>query len=709
MARTGRRSGPGPLLKLYYLMNFLIVSVLAGVLIAGLAAPGVGIVTVSGAAIASQGDRLAQSLSAHPQFQRSKILMADGSVLAYFYQQNRVYVPMANIAKVMQQAQVDIEDRRYYTEGAVDLIGLARAAVRNFVQGENQGGSTITQQYVKQVRLQLALEANDPKAIAAATENTMERKIQEVQYALGISKALSKDEILERYLNIVYYGDGAYGVQAAAEHFFGTDAAHLTLAQAAMLAGLVQNPVSDNPLQHPASAIQRRKEVLEAMVSAGTITAADAAAANAEPYDPSKAVKVPNGCQSSRYPFVCDYIQRTLVSDAMPGLGANPAERLLALQRGGYTIQTKIDPTVQDAAQGALSGRIDPRDPVVATVVQIDPRTGELVAMAQSRPVMGKDGEAGETYYNYAVETSMGGTLGFQGGSTFKTFTMAAALNQGMDLNTTINVPFSLQLKGLTFQGCSGPFKFNQDHTVNNDAQSQQGDIGMTQAIASSVNTWFTLLEQRVGICQAVEMAKAAGVQRGDGKDMITDPPHYDQIPSFTLGTVEATPLSMTAAYATFANRGIRCDPVIMSGVTGPDGAALAVPSGNCRQVIEPTVADGVSAGLQHVITEGTGTAAYVPGGYSLAGKTGTVTGATAVWFDGYTPDLACTVMIAVDPAAQYWQDRGITPTLAHLRLPVSGTYIDGFGGSDSAPIWRTVMETELPKWPVTHFVPYGK
>lgn len=693
--------------SVHSLLMLLLVSVVGGGLLAGLAIPAVVAASAVTNLAATSFRAFGRQLTITPQFQRSRILLADGSVLATFYDQNRVYAPLSDIAPVMQHAQIAVEDRRFYSEGAIDVTGTLRALVSNLTGGRTQGGSTLTQQYVKLVRLQQALAAGDSDQVKAVTAGTIARKVMELEYAVGLVQTLTKQQVLEGYLNIAYYGDGAYGVQVAAHHFFGTDAAHLSLGQAALLAGLVQNPVGYNPVNHPADALNRRNVVLDAMVSNGFATAAQAAEAKKEKFDASKVVRDTNGCQSSRYPFLCDYVVKTVTSDAMPGLGATSAARMTTLRRGGLTIKTLVDPVAQDTAQQALASRIDPRDPVVGTVVEVEPKTGRLIAMAQSRPVMGPDAAAGQTYYNYAVGSAMGGTPGFLGGSTFKVFTLATALANGWTPDSTLDVPNTLDIQGQQFTNCSGTFTFKAPHTIANSSPSEQGTFTLTDATAESVNTYFTELEQQLGICPVVRMAQAAGLQRGDGKDLINDPPHYDWIPSFTLGTVNATPLSMTTVYGTFANRGVRCTPIVLAEVTKADGSTLNVPDAGCTQAVDPNVADGVSSVLTNVLTSGTGRSAYIPG-YDIAGKTGTVTGATTVWFDGYTPDLACTVMIGVDPTADYWRRTGKTPSLAHLRLPHSGTYINGYGGSDSAPIWRTVMQSELRRVPRTAFIPYN-
>ncbi|HEY3547465.1 MAG TPA: biosynthetic peptidoglycan transglycosylase, partial [Propionicimonas sp.] len=307
--------------RLYSLMMFIVVAFLGGLLAAGLIVPVAGMATATGTGMVESLDNLPTELQTPPQPQRSVLLNADKSVLAYFYDENRIYETLDKIAPIMQQAQVAIEDHRFYEHGALDLTGTLRALVRSS-QGNTQGGSSLTQQYVRLVLVEIADENNDATAKAAATENTIARKIRELRYAIALEKQKTKDQILEGYLNIAYYGDGAYGVEAAAKHYFNTSAAKLTLSQAAMLAGLVRNPVATNPVDHPAQAIDRRNTVLDRMAEltdasgAPLITAQQAAEAKAEPFDKKKVRESRLGCANSTFPFICDYALEVLKQQA---------------------------------------------------------------------------------------------------------------------------------------------------------------------------------------------------------------------------------------------------------------------------------------------------------------------------------------------------------------------------------------------------------
>lgn len=682
--------------KLYALAMFGAVSVLTGLLVAGLIVPFAALAGGVTKAAADSLEDLPAGLDVPPQSERSRILMADGTVLATIFAENRIYVPLDKIAPVMRKAQVAIEDHRFYEHGAIDLLGTMRAAVRTS-SGSTQGGSTLTQQYVKLVQVEAAMATNDTAAAAKATEQTLTRKIRELRYAEAMESKYTKDEILERYLNIAYYGDGAYGVEAAAQHYFQTSAAKLNLSQAAMLAGLVQNPTATDPTRYPAAAIKRRNVVIERMVTLGIVSRASADRAKASTFDTTKVKTSPNGCVSSKYPFLCDYVVRTITSSKMPSMGKTAEERLNLLKRGGLTIRTLIDQKTQDAAEDAVLDMVQPTDQAIATSVMIQPKTGLIVAMAQSRPDMGT--QPGETYYNYAVDRAMGGAEGYQGGSTFKAFTMTAALASGrFTPSKTYVSPSKKQFKGEEFESCQGRFTLNEDYAPANSVKS--GTFDMYEGAKWSVNSYFLQLERDAGICQTVEMAEKLGVKMATGEDMIKDK-QYDYAPSFTLGVAEVTPLSLTEAYATLANRGKHCDPIILESVVTKAGKELKVPSANCTQVVKADVADAVTKILRRVVSEGTGMRATIPGGYPQAGKTGTTESNAAMWFAGYTPEIAGTAMIAVDKMDPFWKGKQQSLKRKYLR---SGTYLEGSGSGDAGRIYKAAMAQALEGRPKTAF-----
>jgi len=705
---------------------FLALSLCGGLLLAGLALPALA-VTAGGInlTVSSMND-LPQELMRPPQPEASTVYLADGSVLATFYDQNRTYVGLDQIAPVMAQAQVAIEDKRFYDHSAVDVQGLLRALALKFLGGQQQGASTLTQQYVKQVRIQLAQDANDKVALNAATENTYARKIVEMRYAMALEKELTKDQILENYLNIVYYGQGAYGVEAAAQRYFGVEASQLSLAQAALLAGLTQNPSTSDPITNPNAAIARRNVVLDTMAAddVGYITQAQADLAKQEPLDTSHGKVSYTGCGNARanYEFLCDYVQRVLVSDQMPGLGGNPTERADTLKRGGLQIHTLIDPAIQDQAVASLQAQVGATDPAIGAAVSIQPSTGLILAMAQSRP-FGPDKAAGQTTYNYAVDFNMGGAEGFRAGSTFKAFTLAAALSQGALYSTVYPGTSPMSFDNTVYQTCSGNWTYKHDNPLwrPKNVDKSYGEIDLTKALVNSVNTYFLQLERDVGLCNVVKMAQNLGVvaarpgaPNGQGQyvvdlkngstDLVTGW-GMDYVPSFTLGVIEVSPLTMAQAYGTFANNGVHCDPIVLQSVQMKDGTDVPVPSANCKQVIDQNLAAGVSQGLQQVLKNGTAsTYGVVKNGYPQAGKTGTTDDQDTEWLVGYTPEVATAAVVSCDKLHAYWTNRKIT--LNGLRLS-TGVALTGSSGHDAGILWRPVMTTALEGKPATPFPTY--
>src|SRR4051794_25200691 len=566
----------------YSLVMFTIVSVLAGVLIAGLFVPMAGLMGVGSKAAADELNNLPAELATPIPPTRSKVLMANGRTLAYFYDENRIYVPLNKIAPVMRQAQLAIEDHRFYEHGALDVKGTLRALVRNTANdGVTQGGSSITQQYIKMVQIEACQAKSDADCTKEVQAATVERKVRELRYAIALEKRLTKDQILERYLNIAYYGEGAYGVEAAARHYFSTTAAKLSLAQASLLAGLVQNPDANNPVRNPGAALDRRDVVLNRMAELTMITPDQVARAKKVSFDKKLVKPTPNGCVGTRYPFLCDYVYRTLLNT--PSLGKTVEERENAVKRGGLTIQTAIDPKTQDLAQKRVSSVVGAKDPLISTMNMIQPGTGLIVAMAQSRPVMGAKAKKGQTYWNLAVDPAMGGIQGYQAGSTFKAFTAAAALEKGIPLSKRYNAAATMNFSGRPFDSCSGRTHVYGKWNVKNSTGTN-GNMNMYKGAAMSVNTYFVQLEMNTGMCRVTKMAKKLGVKLGTPDRDIVD--YYQHTPSFTLGSVEVSPLPMAEAYATFAARGIHCSPIIIESVTTRTKKKLEVPDGNCQRVM---------------------------------------------------------------------------------------------------------------------------
>lgn len=703
------------------MLMFLIVSILGGVLVAGFVVPAAGVVAQTANATAEAMQDLPMDLEVGPPAQGSTVLMADGQTLATFYNQNRKNVPLDQIAPIMRKAQIGIEDQRFYEHGALDFRGTLRALVRSS-SGSAQGGSTLTQQYVKLALLYNAQARNDTAGIEAANSRTVTRKILELRYAIALEKKYSKDQILENYLNMAYFGDGAYGIETAAQHYFGIPASQLSLSQAAMMAGIVRNPVTTNPIANPAAAKERMNNVLDRLAELNIVTAQEAKDAKNYTYDKSKAKPNPSrGCSVSKYPHLCDYVYRTLLT--LPSLGADRTTRLATLNTNNLTIQTEIDPRFQDVAQQAVSGFIAPTDPVIGTFTMVQPGTGLIKAMAQSRPELGA--KPGQTYFNYAAPIALGGSGGFTGGSTFKAYTITAALlknaaNPGTfdPINHRIqSPPFYTFTDAMKWQGCSGPF--SASHTFNNNGLD--GNYNMYDGATMSSNTFFTQLEYQVGICDVVKAAEALGIKRADGANMETGAlpdgksitaqgqPADGSNPLFTLGNTDIPPLYQASAYAALAARGKACDPIILKEIKDGTGKAYSVPSANCRQAIPEEVADRVADILHGPFSYwGTAESAMIPG-MLVSGKTGTQSDET-ILTNGFTPDLQGVANLTVDKKAApaiaarkanvvNGQAQWTLKTLVvhGTNMPAGGYPLRGSSGRETgAQMWKPAMQAAL-------------
>lgn len=695
---SGRMGEPSLGRRLYSSLMFLLVSALGGLLFAGLAVPAAGLASEVSKLGASALESIPAEIETPPPAEGSKVLMADGSLLTNFYEEYRVYVPLSDISPTMQQAQISIEDQRFYDHGALDMRGTLRALVRT-TSGNTQGGSTLTQQYVKLALMDKAVADNDPTALAEARDRTVARKVLELRYAIALEQKLTKDEILERYLNLSYYGGGAYGVEAAARRYFGTTAKDLTLSQSAMLAGLVRNPATTDPIRYEKLAIERRNNVLDVMLGQNVITKAEADAAKAEVFDRSRITETPHGCNAAKYQQLCDIVYRTLIQ--MDSLGPDDKARDRFLKRGGLTIQTEIDPRTQDAAQEAVSNYIYPTDPVLGVIATIEPGTGLIKAIAQSRPDRGE--EPGQSYWNYAMEPDLGGAEGYFGGSTFKMFVLAAAINKGMPTSRTYEAPRTKDWSGEMFRTCEG-----SERARNWTVSGAGGTFDMYSGAANSVNNYFVALEQDVGLCDVTKMAETLGLKLS-GNLTFSAPAEEGrrtvQNPSFTLGTAEVSPISLANAYATIAARGMRCNPIIIQSVTGPDGKTYDVPSGDCQQVIPQEVADRVIDVLRGPFRSGTARAANISG-YNIAGKTGTDTNAPTIWTLGFTPQLATAAMITVDRMSDRFQGRR-EPSLEGAPIQDGRVRLRGSsGGEAGARLWKPAMEVALQGYERGSFVP---
>ncbi|GAA3656430.1 transglycosylase domain-containing protein [Nocardioides ginsengisoli] len=670
MSRT-RFDGLPPGKVASHLGVMLAVAAVLGVVVAGLAIPFAGVLGFTARNVAQSVDDLPQELETEQLPQRTEIQDVNGKTIATLYDQNRVNVPLRQISRTMVEAIVSIEDYRFYQHGALYLKGTLRALFTNqAANGVVQGGSSITQQLVK---LTLLNQADTDAERKAATADTYGRKLRELRYAIALEKHHSKDWILERYLNTAYFGDGAYGIQAAAQHYFSVNAKDLNLRQASLLGGLVQSPEAYNPTKNPAQAKVRRDIVLERMAQLNVITQAQADATKAK----SLGLKVrsqPNGCVNSEAQFFCDYVTRWLMTDS--ALGATVQERKRLIFNGGLTIRTTLDMRDQKAAQGSVSSHVYKGDGALGALALIEPGTGNVKALAQSRP-MGKG--KGETFLNYTVPQKYGDSAGFQPGSTFKAFVLAAAINQDIPLTKTFPAPNPGHFPLNEFETCDGPYQSSEVWSPKNSTSSS-ANPNLYEGTQKSVNTFFVNLEKTTGICEPWKLARAMGI----------DLSKEWQKPAFTLGVADVSPLDMAAAYATFAAQGVHCAARPVLQIADAQGNVLKKYDKQCTQVLASPVANAVNDVLRGVLAPGGFGQALYPG-QPAAGKTGTTSENKAVWFVGYTPNLAGAATVAgVNRAGQ--------PESLDGKSVGGRTLYSSSGSTTAGPIWGDTFKI-IAQW----------
>ncbi|HEX8497223.1 MAG TPA: transglycosylase domain-containing protein [Actinomycetales bacterium] len=689
---------------LLLLSAMVTTAVVAGLIGAGLAMPAVGAAGAGARAGVNFFEALPAVLKQTPLAQQSKIRAADGSLIATFYSENRISVPLAQVSPAMTKAQVAIEDYRFYEHGGVDLKGIARAAVRNASSDSQQGASTLTQQYVKLSLQENAIYSGDEAAAREAVEKNYARKLRELKYAVTLEQNLSKDKILEGYLNIAYFGDGAYGVEAASRHYFGINAKKLNLPQAALLAGIVQQPNAFNPRTRLKASNGRRNVVLARMFQTGAISRKDFVKARDTPVR-LKISPTGNGCDTSRYGYFCNYVYRTLLQD--PTFGATVGERRNRILRGGLDVTTTLDPKMQAQAQKALDERVPAynSEGAAGAMSVIQPGTGKILAMVQNTRYRNKAGR-GYDAQNYNVDKAYGGTIGFQQGSTFKAYTLAAALEEGIPLSSTIDAPEG----GTNFS--RSDFKLDGDCVdnraptyapFNSEGPGKAGTYSLTEITADSINTAFVRLSGEVGLCKVRDMAARLGVHLAApvaaGQPDEKPSTGLRAYSSLTLGAENVAPLSVAASYAAFAANGVYCAPLAVASVS-VGGKPQPAPKQQCNQAIEPDVARGVTTAMQAVLTEGTGRGLGL--GRPAAGKTGTTNSSTDVWFAGYTPQLSSAVWVGHTKDSKPGADDALR-TLNGMRLG-DRRYGTVYGATISGPIWQDFMRDALRGVPEQDF-----
>lgn len=568
----------------------------------------------------------------------SVVYAADGSVIAEFHAgENRTLVTYDALPEHLITAVVAIEDERYWNHAGVDLKAVARALAANVDAGDVvQGGSTITQQYLKNVVL--------------TPEVSVDRKLEEAVLALRLEEGLTKEQILERYLNTVYFGAGAYGVGTAAGTFFGKSVSDLTLGEAALLAGLIRSPSSTDPYLRPEAALERRRVVLQKLVDLGWVSDSAAEAANNEPLNLQPKV----AAARMRYPYFVEVVKQQLLDD--PTFGATATDRYNSIFRGGLQIHTTLDPLVQESAEASIADVL-PDDGPSAALTAIDPRTGHVLAIVGGRDFYDPDDPVAQ--FNLATQGRR------QPGSSFKPFVLAAALEAGAKLDTVI--PGGQRI---TIQTDSGPW------TVSNYEESIFPALSLLEATVFSVNVVYAQLIDAVGPQAVADLASAAGITSE------LNPYH-----ALALGAQEVSLLEMTSAYGTFAGGGVHVDPILVTRIENSEGVNIYQATPAVTEAMPRAVAEGVTTALTEVVRRGTGQQARI--GRVMAGKTGTSDDHADAWFIGYTPELVAGVWV------------GFPQGLVSMEYPATPYTIAG--GTWPAQIWSRFGSAALSG------VPYGE
>lgn len=591
--------------------------------------------------------------------QHTVLLDKNGKEFARFYSENRIDVKLGDISPHFTEALIATEDASFYENGGADFRGIARAAVTNVISDSTQGASTITQQLVQNI---LINNARDETEAAVGTGTSYNAKLREIKYAVNLEEQLTKDEILNSYANTVYFGQGAYGVEAAARIYFGIPAKDLTAGQAALLVGLVKGPNLYDPFTNPDLAKDRRDTVLSRLAAVGKLSSQEFKAAAAEPLgilpEPGR---IHSGCDQSDYPFYCALVRKEILED--PAFGATREAREDRLTRGGMTLTTALDRKVMDASQHAVDEALDEGNRGALGVAVVVPGTGEIAGIAQNRS-WGTGENATEMVFADHV---------FQPGSTMKPIALAAALEQGIPATTRFNA-------------VSPYFPAALDFPVGgyiNYGGTNWGSLDARGAIKVSSNTYFIQLVERTGVLPVADMSARLGITSlpRTGERAI-----QGREASLVLGAYEVSPIEMAGAYAVFAAGGVECTPhTIVSGIRTSSGEKIRTPDADCHQAVAPAVANTVGDALTQPFNTG-GTLDSLGGlpGRESGAKTGTTNDYAANWIAGITPQYSTAVWLG-DP-------RGGSRYPLNELTAYGKTFYNLTGSEVAAPVWKSIM-----------------
>ena len=563
--------------------------------------------------------------------QKSTMYARDGStVIATFYNQNRIVVPLKKISKTMQQAVVAREDRRFWTHAGVDVQGVMRAFVQTYlVKGSQQGGSSLTQQYVKNVLLMQAIEDDDSIAQYHATEDTIARKIREMLISVQMEKKYSKAEILQGYLNIAQFGNNLYGVETAAQRYFSVSAADLNVVQSATIAAITKNPSLYDPLveENQKESENQRNIVLKLMLQEGYITQKQyTEAVNTPLKDTLKAQDVNVGCQDTGdYAYFCDFVVHRIQNSEE--FGKTRAERNKLLQEGGLKIVTTLDVEANSTMMETARNTIPPDDPsgMEIAMAAVKPGTGEVLSFGLNRYYDATPAAANDptkTSQNYAVDLVDGGGSGWTIGSTWKPINLIAWMEAGHSINDNLQTSTSYPTTDFACSNYSGGAdSWNVSNAMGAGTVNPESPF---LGLVRSHNTTQASMGAILKLCKVADTATELGYHDAATGETIDKTPVYT--PSMMIGSVNVSPLTMASIFAVYASNGVQCNPIAISKVTDKDGNDLKVPSANCHQAVDKDIIQTLAYTLNQgtVRPDGAGWSFRLADGRKPFGKTGT-------------------------------------------------------------------------------------
>lgn len=660
---------------------------LAAVLLAGLSLPVVGIAGLTARVGMSAMTEIPSEFKPTPPSQQSVLYSHDGKEIARFYAENRIVVKLKDMSPWVQKGTIAIEDHRFYEHRGVDLEGMARAIVNNLAGRDTQGASTLTQQLVKNTLIDKGLRAGDMNEVRKAREQSISRKMREAKDALAIEKKLSKDQILEGYLNIAPYGASVYGVESASRYYFSKGAKDLSLGEGALLAGMTQSPAKYDPTVHPDAGKNRRDQVLKAMLRERMITY--------KQYEEAKAVKIGDmlkvsqlrqGCAAAgKASYFCAFAVNEIYNN--PAFGKSVNDRARLLLRGGLKIYTTMDSDMQEAATDTAFNRIPENDSsgLSVAIASIEPGTGKVRALAQNTPYGNPDEEhprATET--SFGVDKAHGGGAGFQPGSSYKPVTLATWFDNGYSAYSVVGGRTYYSAQDWKISGnCpvhAGSWPLKNASGGNNYATS------VLEGTEKSLNTTYAGMAANLDLCDIYKMGQKMGAVSGDPNVK------EDFGPSFIIGASSVPPLNMANAFGTIASGGNRCTPIALEKVTDSEGKNLKVPSANCKRTIDEEVANKTA---QVLVSTANSYGGRVSIGRQVMAKTGTTDEPKAAWTVGATPNLATAVWVGYSQGGN-----------RHLvRMTINGSYYGVvWGNTVPSMTFREYMAKAVQSLPAASF-----